>query len=367
MHIAFLSWRDLANPQAGGSELLLDRLAVGCLERGHTTALFCGGPIASEARAYPVHQIGGTYTQYLRAPMAFLGRSRQRWDLVVDVENGIPYFAPLWRRAPVLCLVHHVHGDQWRQRFPAPLARIGSEIERRGMPLAYRRTLFAAGSPSTAAALAALGIDKSRIRVIFNGVSMPQNMPPLGESSEPLFVALGRLVPHKRIDLLLRAWELVRPVVGGRLIVAGAGPEGDRLMKLAGADVEFRGYIDDEEKQRLLTDAWLLVHPAMHEGWGIVVLEAAVRGTPTLGFDVPGVRDAVVDGETGVLVRTEQDLAAEWLALAGDGPRRHELGAMAQKRSVSFSWDSTVEMFLAIAKEAVSGSPFPIDSKARAR
>jgi len=352
MKIAFLSWRDLANTQAGGSELLLDHLASGSRERGHETALFCGGPISSEPRAYPVHEIGGTYSQYLRAPIAFLTGS-QRWDLVVDVENGIPYFAPLWRRDPVLCLVHHVHGEQWWQRFPAPLARVGWEVERRGMPRAYRRCLFAAGSPSTADALARIGVEPERIRVVFNGVAMPDQMPVLRESPDPLFLALGRLVPHKRIDLLLRAWEVVRPVVGGRLIVAGDGPERDRLGTLAGPGVEFRGRIDEDEKRRLLADAWLLVHPAMHEGWGIVVLEAAVEGTATLAFDVPGVRDAIVDGETGVLARTEAALVDEWLALAGDAERRRHLGANAQRRAKSFSWDSTVDAFLAVAEEAV--------------
>jgi glycosyltransferase involved in cell wall biosynthesis len=80
--------------------------------------------------------------------------------------------------------------------------------------------------------------------------------------------------------------------------------------------------VSEEEKHRLMSAAWLLLHPASIEGWGIVVAEAAVRGTPTVGFSVPGVRDSVVHNETGVLVRTEGEFASAWASLAIDDRRR---------------------------------------------
>src|SRR5579862_1322538 len=147
--MVFLSWRDLAHPQAGGSEIVVDRLATGLMELGHETAVLCGGPIGP--RSYPVTNLGGTYTQYLRAPLAH--RPYRRWDLVVDVSNGLPYFAPLWRRGPSLCFVHHVHTDQWRERFAPPIATMLRSIERAGVPAVYRNRLFVAVSDSTASAL----------------------------------------------------------------------------------------------------------------------------------------------------------------------------------------------------------------------
>ena len=348
MRFLFLTWRDLAHPQAGGSEVLVDRLAVGLVERGHEPAVLCGGPVAP--RPYPVVDAGGTYSQYLRAPFAYR-RHFADVDLVVDVENGIPFFSPLWRRKPVVCLVHHVHEDQWATRFPGPVARLGRVLEGRAMPAVYGRSLFLAVSESTRHALTAIGVPDTRVRVITEGVEADQAV--VDRSPTPLFTVLGRLVPHKRVDLVLRAWRVIQPIVGGELVVIGDGPERQRLERLAGPGVTFAGHTSEEEKWRLLRRSWFLVHGAHHEGWGIAVIEAAACGTPTLAFDVPGVRDAVVDGETGVLVDFEAELAGAWVTLASDEPWRARLGAAARARAAALSWNATVTQFLAVADEAV--------------
>ena len=166
MRILFLSWRDLAHPQAGGSEYVVDRLAHGLRADGHEVALVCGGPVGTPG--YAVHDAGGTYSQYLRLPFVASRRFRHP-DVVIDVENGIPYFSPVWQRAPVVCLVHHVHVDQWRMYFPGPLAWVGRFLERRVMPRVYRRCTFIAVSASTAADLVAIGVDPERIRTIEMG------------------------------------------------------------------------------------------------------------------------------------------------------------------------------------------------------
>lgn len=347
--IVFVSWRDLAHPQAGGSEVLVDELARACAERGHEVGLMCGSPTAP--RRYEVVPLGGEYGQYLRAPLAYARRFRNS-DVLVDIENGIPFFSPLWRRGPVVCLVHHVHRHQWRLRFPPPLAALGRALEERVMPLVYSRSLFLCVSPSTALALGGIGVPAERIRVLPMGVDTGR-VASEERSPTPLFLALGRLVPHKRLDLLMRMWEKVRDRVGGRLVIVGDGPERARLQRLAGNGVEVMGRVSEGEKQQLLSRAWLLVHSALHEGWGIVVTEAAAAGTPTLAFDVPGVRDAVQDGETGVLARTEAELTHEWISLAEDRGRRERMGAAARHHAEGISWTDTVDTFLAVLDEAV--------------
>jgi hypothetical protein len=112
MRIVFMSWRDLASPVAGGSEILVDRLARGMVDAGHEVTLVAGGPNAP--RPYRVVANGSHHTQYLRAPFTFHRHVREA-DLVVDVSNGMTFFASLWQGAPTICLVHHVHVDQWGQ------------------------------------------------------------------------------------------------------------------------------------------------------------------------------------------------------------------------------------------------------------
>lgn len=350
--IVFLARRDLDNPAAGGSELLVDRLADGLTRLGHEVTLLCGGPAAF--RDYRVVSAGGDLGHYLRARPA-LARRVGDCDLLVEVCNGMPYLAPLWHRGPTLCLVNHVHTELWRMRFGgpfAPAARLGRRLEHWALTSARRGSPLVAVSPSTAHALRAIGVERDRIRVVHNGVEEPG--PRADRAPEPLFVAVGRLVEYKRIDLLLRLWERVRPVTGGRLVIVGDGPEREPLERMAGPDVEFTGHVTEAEKHRLLCAAWLLLHPSAVEGWGLVVTEAAARETPAVAFDVPGLRDSVVDGGTGVLARGESSFAAAWCALALSAERRALMGKAARERAAAYRWERTVRQFRAVATEAVT-------------
>ncbi|HEX9551808.1 MAG TPA: glycosyltransferase family 4 protein [Streptosporangiaceae bacterium] len=348
-HIVFIAWRDLANKDAGGSEILVDRLAHGLTERGDRVTLLCGGAVGE--RPYEVRRSGGTYSQFARAPLAFRRHLRD-CDLVVEVCNGMPYLAPLWTNKPVVCLVNHVHTELWRLRFPPPIATLGRLTESKVMPWIHRRNLFLTISASTFAALQDIGVATDRIRLICSGVE--PGPPPAPRSPEPLFLAFGRLAEYKRIDLLLRLWDRVRQVTGGRLVIAGDGPERERLESLAGPGVEFTGRVSEEEKHRLMSAAWLLLHPARIEGWGIVVVEAAVRATPAIGFSVPGLRDSVIHNQTGVLVRTEGEFASAWASLAIDGRKRTAMGHAARERARQLHWSAAVDGFSLTADEALA-------------
>jgi glycosyltransferase involved in cell wall biosynthesis len=348
-HILFVAWRDLASPRAGGSEVLVDRLAEGMTARGDRVTLLCGGPTGQ--RPYRVVRNGGTYTQFVRAPLVYQRQLRD-CDLVVEVCNGMPFFAPFWSRRPLICLVNHVHTELWRMRLPPPFCTAGRLTESVLMPWAHRKNLFLTVSSSTAAALAEIGVSEDRIRQICNGVMQPDPLTP--RSPEPMFLALGRLADYKRVDLLLRLWDRVRPVTGGQLVVVGDGPERARLQALAGPGVVVTGRVSEDDKHRLLCAAWMLLHPAMIEGWGIVIAEAAIRGTPAIGFDVPGLRDSVVHGETGLLVGNEGQFVSAWASLALDHRRREAFGAAARDRAERLHWSAAVEGFAQVADEAVA-------------
>jgi glycosyltransferase involved in cell wall biosynthesis len=244
-----------------------------------------------------------------------------------------------------------VHTELWPIRFRPPVSTVGRRIENTVLPWAHRQNLFLTVSPSTAEALDHMGVGPDRIRQICNGVVRPD--PPTARSPDPLFLALGRLADYKRLDLLLRLWERVRPVTGGQLVIAGDGPERARLQTLAGPGVVFTGRVSEQHKHRLLCSAWLLMHPALIEGWGIVVSEAAIRGTPAIAFDVPGLRDSVVHGETGMLVANEGQFASAWASLAIDGRRREALGRAARIRALQLHWSAAVEGFEDVAEEAI--------------
>lgn len=357
MKVLFVAWRDLAHPKAGGSEVAVDMLAKGLMARGHDVSLMCSGPV--EPHPYPVIENGSTYSQYALAPLRYARHFRDV-DLVVDVVNGMPFFSPLWRRGPRLCLLHHVHGDQWQQYFPGPVATAAASVERRGLPLVYRNTHFLTISPSTARELVDLGIGESRVHLVYLGVDTEMVRNRVPRSREPKFVALGRLAPNKRLDLLLDLWARVGPKVGGTLTIAGDGPEAAHIAERVRTEPDLRsvvleGRITERRKAELLSEAWLIVHTSEREGWGLVLLEAGLFGTPTLAYRVPGVMDAVIDGETGVLVDADDDFVDQWVALAGDPRRLAELGEAAAPRAGGFTWDRSVDAFLDAASAAIAG------------
>lgn len=120
----------------------------------------------------------------------------------------------------------------------------------------------------------------------------------------------------------------------------------------------------EAEKHRLLCAAWMLLHPAAVEGWGLVVTEAAARSTPTLGFDVPGLRDSVEDGVTGILAPGASSFAAAWCALALDDERRETMGKAARERAADYRWTASVRRFAAVAAEAAAGAASGPDAPA---
>ena len=349
MKVVFVSWRDRTHPNAGGSEVVVDRLIQRLIQRGHTAALVCGGPVGEHE--YPVVSAGGTYGQYLGAP--FVAHRFKGYDLLVDVSNGMPYMSPLWWRGARLCFYHHVHGDQWHGQFHRAIAATGWFIERKIIPIVYRNTAFASVSPSTSDALQHLGVAPSSIHLVHNGIDDDLFVEPLPKSEQPLFLVLGRIAANKQVGRVLDAWERVRTRTGGRLVIVGDGPLRPSLEARRVDGVEFRGRVSEDEKRKLLGSATLMVHAARHEGWGIAIMEAAAQATPTLAFDVDGVRDSVISGTTGMLVSTQSDFEAEWIALAHDPVRVSKLGAAARQRALEFTWDRSTDELLAAATAVV--------------
>jgi glycosyltransferase involved in cell wall biosynthesis len=309
---------------------------------------------------FGVIDAGGTYSQYVRAP-AVCARHFSDADVLIDVQNGMPYFSPLWRRRPSVCLVHHVHTDQWGMRFPAPLAGVFRSVERRVMPAVYRNRRYVAISPSTATSLAAIGVRPDSITVIESGVD-PVTGPVSARSPEPLLLSLNRLVPHKRIDLMLEAWSRAQAQIPGRLVIVGDGPLLSDLERQAKTipRAEVIGRVDEATKEDLLAQAWAVLSAAHHEGWGMSVLEGAVYGTPTLAVDAPGIRDAVIDGVTGRLVHSvsEAELPREFgqamVEFVNDTAQRERYGDAALHRAAELSWDHAIDRWQQVLYEAVA-------------
>ncbi|MEV4658868.1 glycosyltransferase family 4 protein [Micromonospora sp. NPDC049301] len=370
-HVLFLNWRDTTNPEGGGSEVYLERIAAELVAMGYRVTLLCAahgnaGPAETTAEGVRVLRRGSRHTVYARAALTCLaGRfglgplgRHGRPDLVIDVCNGVPFFAPLYAGRPVIALVHHVHREQWPVVFGPWMARLGWWIESWLAVRLYRRCRYVTVSEASRAELAALGVAAERIDVVPNGTPTVTG-PPLPRTPHPSLLVLGRLVPHKRVEIALRAVaELIGELPDLELVVAGQGwweqPLRELCDSLGIADrVRFTGFISEEEKHAVLSSAWVALTPSLKEGWGLTIVEAAARSTPTVAFRYAGgVAEAMVDTETGLLVDDEAEFTAQVRELLADDVRRKAMGEAALHHASRFTWAATGARFAELVTHA---------------
>ncbi|HEX5542989.1 MAG TPA: glycosyltransferase family 4 protein [Micromonospora sp.] len=372
-HVLFLNWRDTSNPEGGGSEVYVEKIAAELIARGHRVTIFCAAH--SDAPAYEtspegIHFLrrGGRHTVYAHAALSYLAgalglgrlsvRGVGRPDILVDVCNGVPFLAPLWSQRPVLALVHHVHRKQWGMVFGRWLARFGWWIESRLAIRVYRRCRYVTVSEATRSELAELGVTKERITVVHNGTPL---LPAIhtARTTYPSLIVLGRLVPHKRVEVALQTVAALAPKLPElRLVVAGQGWWQPQLRRLAGElgivnRVDFVGFVTEKEKAALLAAAWLALTPSLQEGWGLTIVEAGKVGTPTVAFwNAGGVAEAVVDRQTGLLAADTDDYIEKVHALLTDEHARRRMGAAARHHAAAFTWVRSGERFAALLASA---------------
>ncbi len=356
--ILFLSWRDHAHPEAGGAEKYLTEVAEGLVARGHQvtirTAAYPGAVPDEVVRGVAYTRRGGRFGVFPRAQLSRL-TGRLRADVVVDVQNGVPFLSPLGGRARVINLVHHVHKEQWPVVVGDRAAGVGWFLESQVAPRIYRRSEYVAVSEATRAELGGLGVDIARTSVIYNGTDVVAD-PEVPRSPTPLITVLGRLVPHKRVEIAIDAVAALRAQFPDlTLNVVGSGWWGPQLQEYAEAAgvadrVVFTGHVSEAEKHRILAESWLLAFPSLKEGWGLVVVEAGVHGTPSVAFrSAGGLRESIHDGETGILTEDGVEPFTEALrTLLADDALRARMATAAQDWVTRFRWSQTVDAWEAL-------------------
>lgn len=359
----------------GGVEEALDRCARGLAARGHEVTMVCSAPEASDrvdadgVRMVRVRRRGAVF----RNPIAPLRRHVPDDAEVIHVPATYPFVSdliPLWeaaRRAVVVDYHFDVHGTSalmdaasWAHR-----ATLG-----RGMLRATRIACKSLDYARHSRVLSAL--PDERLECVPNGVELDDF--PLHEGPRDGLLCVGRLVPYKGVDTLLRAMPSVHERTGARLTVVGDGPERERLRALARevrAPVDFVGRVEARELPLLYGRARLTVLPSANsqEAFGIALLESMATGTPVVASDLPGVRDVA---RTAGLTAPPRDAGAlaDAIVRAWDDPRAFGSPADIRARVAGeYAWPRIVERLEAVherARDEVAARR-PLASARRAR
>jgi glycosyltransferase involved in cell wall biosynthesis len=181
------------------------------------------------------------------------------------------------------------------------------------------------------------GFSTERLHLVPNAVDLARFKPPVVRNQDVFrAVFVGRHVPVKGLDVLLKAWALAELPAKAQLTLAGDGPERDRLIALAKdlgieGSVKFPGMVQDVPA--LLSENNLYVQASHQEGLPNAVLEAMSTALPVVATRVSGHEDIITDGETGFLVPPNDSLALSMVLsrLAHQQELRMEMGGTARK------------------------------------
>lgn len=370
--VGMIAWRDLDDPEAGGSELhaheIARRWAAAGIDVTLRTSSVSGGSRRTTREGYGVVRRSGRYTVFGAGPLDIVaGRLGPvgRLDGLVEIWNGMPFLSPLWWRGPRLVFLHHVHAEMWAMTLSSSrLAAAGSMLESRLAPPLYRRSRIVTLSRSSRDEIVeSLGMRTDLVSVVPPGIdprfsTASEHGPGAkangtsrrargGKADHPLVLAVGRLVPVKQFDRLIAAagplsalhpdLEIVivgegseRPVLEAAIAASGAG----RVVRLAGR-------LGDDELVELYRRAWVLVSTSAREGWGMTVTEAAACGTPAVASRIAGHLDAVTDDVTGLLFENEDQFVKAVDRVLADSTFRAALASGALERATGLTWNAT--------------------------
>jgi glycosyltransferase involved in cell wall biosynthesis len=364
MKILAVNWRDIKNPEAGGAEIHLHEISKRLGAKGYEVFLisskYKGCRHLEILNGIRIIRIGNKYLFNFAFIWYYLAKLRKEdFDVIIDDVSKIPLCISYYAKKPVVAVVHHIHGKSLFRELPFPIALYIYIMERLLIPIFYRSLTIVSVSESTKEELIEMGLPSKNVCVINNGIE--NDLHPSMKSDIPIILYFGRVKKYKRLDHLIKAFKYIEEKMpNAKLIIAGKGDSYTALKSLASYlkldSVEFLGEVSEEEKIEILQEAWIFVTTSEKEGWGISVLEANACGTPAIAYDVPGLRDSIKDGETGLLAKSGdlKALSEAMINVLRDDELREKLSKNAFEYSKQFSWDESVMQMLKILEDCTS-------------
>ena len=349
------AWRDLADPDAGGSEVHADHVMTRWAQAGLSVSHRTSTDRQTETfsrNGYTVTRGGSRYSVFLTVVGTRLLRRARKDVAIVEIWNGVPWFSQLWGNRVRTTWLHHIHEDMWNESLPRVLAPIARWVEISLAPKFYRRTRIATLATTTRDELISRGYRSNRVVVAEPGID-PRYCPRDDtKTPTPSLLAVGRLAPVKRFPLLLEVFaEVLRTVPDAHLTIAGDGPDNEVLQRAIERlnlteHVTLAGRVSDDELLRLYQSSWLLVSASHSEGWGMTITEAAACGTPCVVTANHGHCAAAIHGVTGIIVEDDAELAKGIVQVLSNNALRDSLTSGARTHAAKFHWDRTATILL---------------------
>ena len=360
MKILWLAHRDPLNPKSGGAERTIYEVCKRLVSKGHKVILLTGGWKGSKSiedlNGIEIHRFGKKIAPHLTLPVFLL---KCHYDLVVnDLGHAVPWISPTIMNKHNIVFFRHLHARSLLGQVNALLAKVITAIEKCYF-IFYHDAVFVTESTTSKSDLLKLGIKANKI--IMNPPGVDINLfHPVAKTQYPTLVYFGGMRKYKRPqESLFLLKSLLERIKSVDLYIIGVGPEGPGLRKLASElslkdHVIFKGRVSDTELSNIVASSWLNVHTSVAEGWGLSILEASAAGTPTVAYDVPGVKDAVEDGLNGIKVwdGDRKRLSDAAFSILNNSQKWWSSSIEVARK---YSWDKTAELWEKLIDEMFDG------------
>ncbi len=358
--ILWLAHRDPLNPKAGGAERTIYEVCIRLVKKGHKITLLTGGwegcEQTEDLHGIKIYRFKKSVGPHLALPIFLL---KNGYDLVVnDLGHAVPWISSTIMNKHNIVFFRHLHARSLPGQVNFLLAKVITAIEKCYF-IFYPNTLFMTESTTSKNDLLKLGIKEDKIVMNPPGVNL-NLFHPIPKTQNPVLVYFGGMRKYKRPqECLFLLKSLLEKMKLVDLFIIGVGPEEPTLKKLASElnlkdHAIFKGRVSDTELSSIVASSWLNVHTSVTEGWGLSILEASAAGTPTVAYNVPGVRDAIEDQMNGIKVRDGDRKALSNAAFSIlSNPKRWWSTPIEVAKK--YEWDKTVELWETLIQEIADG------------
>ncbi len=338
-----------------------EELAKRLVKDGHEVIFLVGdfkGALKEEfINGYKVVRLGGRFSVYWHVFKYYQNNLRNWADLVIDEINTVPFFAKFYVKERNILFVHQLCREIWFYEMFFPLNIIGYILEPIYLWLLRDRKVITV-SESTKKDLMRFGFKAANIQIISEGIEIEpvSDLLSIKKFDQPTILSLGTVRAMKRTHHTIKSFEIAKEKLPNlRLVIAGAveGEYGKKVLNIIKNSkykdsIEYLGKVTKEKKVELMQKAHLIAVTSVKEGWGLIVTEANSQGTPSVVYDVDGLRDAVKNNQTGLVceINTPNILAKKVIQILNDSELYETLQKNGWEWSKEINFENSYKQFM---------------------
>jgi glycosyltransferase involved in cell wall biosynthesis len=372
MNILWLSWKDIGHPDAGGAELYGQNHAETLVRNGHSvhwvSTSFNGSIKRIEKNGVTFERVGKKWMWYLGIIhllffFKYIFEWQKKYFVIIDEIHGPPLLVPLYSKQKVITVIHEVAGEIWKKTVPFPISAIMQYIVDPLFFKAYKKNPVITVSDSTKKDLIKTGIPADNIFIIHNSIT-PQKIHSQEKEKSPTLLFLSSLRPMKGFERVYDAFKKLQAripdlhmwVVGDDSLQYAKDLKQKITAEQTEGTIIFFGRVTEQQKYDLLQRSHILVHGSYKEGWGRVVIEAGISGTPSVVFNAAGLTDSIQNGKTGYLANDEQEFIEDISTLLSNQELLQQFSDNAKNYAMQFTTDKIESQFISLFNSLTTGT-----------